>query len=113
MSWNTRRGFTLVELLVVIAIIGVLVGLLIPAVNFARQTARKAECLNNIRGIGQALVQFESDKGAFPSRIERLRIVLGQRGQRGPGVVDDEAAALSGTGQSAGTDSKRHAYGAG
>lgn len=76
---RTRRGFTLVELLVVIAIIGVLVGLLIPAVNYARQTARKAECLNNVKGIGQALIQYESDKGSYPGRIERLRVVSGNQ----------------------------------
>ena len=81
MSWKTRRGFTLVELLVVIAIIGVLVGLLIPAVNFARETGRKAQCLNNLRGVGQALVNYESDKGSFPGRVERLRIVFGNRGR--------------------------------
>ncbi len=84
MFLRTRRGFTLVELLVVIAIIGVLVGLLIPAVNYARQTARKAQCLNNLRGIGQALVQYESDKGSYPGRIERLRVVKGNQADEVP-----------------------------
>ena len=107
---RTRRGFgfTLVELLVVIAIIGVLVGLLIPAVNYARQTARKGECLNNIRGIGQALMQYESDKESYPGRTEWLRVVIEQR-VRCQVVVDGQAAALSGAGELAGSVAGQHA----
>ena len=62
-----RLGFTLVELLVVIAIIGVLVALLLPAVQAARGAARKTHCANNVRQIGLGILQFvETHQGAFP-----------------------------------------------
>ncbi len=60
------RGFTLVELLVVIAIIGVLVALLLPAVQAAREAARRNSCLNNIKQICLGLNNFESTRQAFP-----------------------------------------------
>ena len=62
-----RRGFTLIELLVVISIIGVLVGLLLPAVQQAREAARRAKCINNVRQIEIALHNFLSVKNAFPN----------------------------------------------
>src|SRR5689334_12018084 len=67
---NGRRGgFTLVELLVVIAIIGMLTGLLIPAVQHARESARSTQCKNNLRQIGLALDQYvdkQGSRGKFP-----------------------------------------------
>jgi prepilin-type N-terminal cleavage/methylation domain-containing protein/prepilin-type processing-associated H-X9-DG protein len=67
------RGFTLVELLVVIAIIGVLVALLLPAIQAARASARRTTCLNQVRQIVLALQNYHSSQGAFP-----------------PGVVNDK-----------------------
>ena len=61
-----RGGFTLVELLVVIAIIGVLVALLLPAIQAARESARRSSCSNNLRQIGIGILNFEGAKKHFP-----------------------------------------------
>ena len=61
-----KRAFTLVELLVVIAIIGILIGMLLPAVQSVREAARRTQCLNNIRQVTLACLNYESARSRFP-----------------------------------------------
>ena len=79
----TRRlpssGFTLVELLVVIAIIGILVGMLLPALGVARESARRSTCMNNLSQIGKAFITYDADKTRLPgwrNTVEKYTDVL-------------------------------------
>jgi prepilin-type N-terminal cleavage/methylation domain-containing protein/prepilin-type processing-associated H-X9-DG protein len=67
---SDHRAFTLVELLVVIAIIALLMGLLIPAVSGARESARRIQCANNLKQLGIAAQAYESSNGVFPPGVE-------------------------------------------
>jgi prepilin-type N-terminal cleavage/methylation domain-containing protein/prepilin-type processing-associated H-X9-DG protein len=74
-SYRNTAGFTLVELLVVIAIIGTLAGLLLPAVQAARESARSNSCLNNVKQLAGAIHNYESAYQRFPSGAKTLRLL--------------------------------------
>src|SRR5256714_14590783 len=65
-SSRSKHGFTLVELLVVIAIIGILVALLLPAIQAAREAARRSQCVNKMKQLGLAVLNYESARKVLP-----------------------------------------------
>jgi prepilin-type N-terminal cleavage/methylation domain-containing protein/prepilin-type processing-associated H-X9-DG protein len=80
-SRNLARGFTLIELLVVISIIAVLIALLLPAVQSAREAARRAQCINNLKQVGIAMHNYHDQNGSYPpGEISTYSATIGGQG---------------------------------
>ena len=70
--FGKRGAFTLVELLIVVVIISMLAGLLIPAVNYAREAARRTQCINNQKNLGIGLSSYATNNNGLPGYLNQL-----------------------------------------
>ena len=84
-----RSGFTIVELLVVIAIIGVLMALLLPAIQSARESGRKTACMSNVYQIAMAMNRYDQDKGKLPGWMKRVYMASDGIDNNANGSVDE------------------------
>ena len=106
-SPRNARGFTLIELLVVIAIIAILIGLLLPAVQQAREAARRTQCKNNLKQFGLAIHNYEASIGSFPPGRTGFPMIFSAHAQLLP--YYDQANVYNGIDFN--TSSDRHLFG--
>ena len=89
-----RKLFTLIELLIVIAILAILAGLLLPALNSARKTAKSAACKNNLKQLGLGFFQYEQESGRLPAGNDQANCIVRNSLHRKGKTVCSQATGL-------------------